>query len=208
MENKNPSELRTHNSKRLEDQKFRMNKIRELDRYLKTELNQRRSVTKKYKRAYNTLFYFEGALLSLGLVSVGSGLVLTASVVGVLGLIPGGAIGVAALAISAPIHVYNQRVRRKIEKHKKIEVLIITKLSSLHRLVSKVLDDSEIDEKEFVGVLDELKQYERLKEKIRQKALEIEEVNENRKRDSLLTRLKTLISKESSFGSRSEVPEK
>ena len=58
-------------------------------------------------------------------------------------------------------------MKKKKKKHDKIVLLAKSKLNSIEVLISKALIDSNISHDEFVSINNVLKEYEELKEKIK-----------------------------------------
>ena len=63
--------------------------------------------------------------------------------------------------------IVNKRLGKKAEKHDRIRQTADTTLRTLSDIVSKALRDGEINETEYVHVVDEMDRYNEIKEEIR-----------------------------------------
>ena len=70
-------------------------------------------------------------------------------------------------AIIAGIKKYKSIIQKKKKKHDKMVLLAKSKLNSIRVLISKALIDSNISHDEFVLINNVLKEYEKMKEKIK-----------------------------------------
>ena len=77
------------------------------------------------------------------------------------------AIGLKICAITAGIKKYKSIIKKKKKKHDKIVLLAKSKLNSIEVLISKVLIDSYINHDEFVLINNVLKEYDEMKEDIK-----------------------------------------
>ena len=62
-----------------------------------------------------------------------------------------------------------KKIDSKIHKHEEIRALAVAKRETVNRLVSKAFKDSNISDVEFQLILDEQRQYNALKEQVRNK---------------------------------------
>ena len=76
-------------------------------------------------------------------------------------------VGIKICAITAEIKHYKSIFERKKKKHNKIILLAKSKLNTSEVLISKALFDSYIIHDEFVSVYKELREYNEIKEEIR-----------------------------------------
>jgi hypothetical protein len=150
-------------------QQFRLQKIGELETFLRSEVEGRSRLHKKYRRAVNIL---DGVCATLGAAcvvtsAVGTGLL--ASGVGfVLGLALEVGTGVAGLLDVAGVAV-SRRCSAKAARHEAIRILASTKLNTVHSHISKALEDCAISDDEYKLILDEVDKYRAMKEEIRKK---------------------------------------
>ena len=77
------------------------------------------------------------------------------------------AIGLKMCAITAGIKRYMSIIKKKKKKHWKILLLAKSKLNSIEALISKALINSVISHDEFVLINNFLKEYNKMKEEIK-----------------------------------------
>ena len=77
------------------------------------------------------------------------------------------AIGLKICAITAAIKKYKSIIKKKKKKHDKIVFLAKSKLNRIEILISKALIDSVISHDEFVLINNVLKEYNEMKEEIK-----------------------------------------
>ena len=151
-------------------QTFRLQKIGELEAFLRAEIEQRGRLHKKYRRAVNTL---DGTCAVLGLSCVATGAVGADLLASGVGFVPGLALeavtGVAGLLDVAGV-VVSRRCSRKVAKHEAVRILASSKLSTVHSHISKALEDCKISDDEYKLVLDEVEKYRAMKEELRTRA--------------------------------------
>ena len=146
---------------------YRLNHIRELQKFLEDEIKNRESLNKKYYRISKIINIVNSGLSSvvMGVGGAGGALLLT----GV------GAPVSAALAIGGAViggvsiigNFYSRKARTKGEKHLKISERAISKLDTIATHVSKALMDDFLSPEEFNLILEEVNKYKVLKEEIR-----------------------------------------
>ena len=146
---------------------FRLTKINEICLTLDRELTHYRLVSKKYSKTKTAVnwtsagFGFLSAVLSSA--SLGSAL----SGVGIIISIPLGAIAGLFSLTSTALIGGSKKIEIKLSKHREIVTLAIAKRETVNRLVSKALVDQKINDAEFQIILDEMTQYNALKEAVR-----------------------------------------
>ena len=77
------------------------------------------------------------------------------------------AIGLKICAITAGVKKYKSIIKKKKKKHDKIVLLAKSKLNSIEVLISKALINSVISHDEFVLINNVLKEYNEMKEEIK-----------------------------------------
>ena len=82
-------------------------------------------------------------------------------------MVTNSAIGLKVFAITAGIKKYKSIIKKKKKKHDKIVLSAKSKLISIEVLISKALIDSNISHDEFVLINDVLKEYDEMKEEIK-----------------------------------------
>jgi len=134
-------------------QTFRLQKIGELEAFLRAEVESRSRLNKKYRRAANALDSTCGTLeitfITTG--AVGAGLLASG-----IGFVPGLALEVitgAAGLFDAVGVVMSRRCAAKAAKHEAVRVLATSKLNTVHSHISKALEDCNISDDEYNLVL-------------------------------------------------------
>ena len=147
---------------------FRLNKIADIQKQLEKEVDQRRSLYKKYKKAINIV---EGHGIAFNTLSLGAGMVgvglLAAGAVVAPYLIPLEVIAVGLCVFSTVGNIVNRRLSIKCKKHYEISVIAETKLNTISSHVSKALQDNNVSDEEFNLILNELVKYNQLKTGVR-----------------------------------------
>ena len=148
-------------------QEFRFKKIDETRNYLIEEINRNELMNKKHKKVCTTLNYIELFLILgstiTGCVSISS----FASLVGIPIGITSSAIGLKICTITAGIKKYKSKINKNKNKPDKIILSAKSKLNSIEVLISKALIDSVISHDEFVLINNVLKEYNEMKEEMR-----------------------------------------
>ena len=157
----------------LSDQKkFRLDKIKKIEDYFNTEINQRKLCSKKLSK-YITIFNCVDKIL------------IVLNVVGApVGIASAGFTIVFALTTGI-IKELLKTTRNKKKKHDKIIMLAKSILNSIETLVSQAIIDMEISHEEFITILKEKDKYEKTKENLREK---LEEKQENMRLNSVNSR--------------------
>ena len=146
-------------------QEFKLKKIDETRNYFLEEIKQNELMSRKPKQVCTTLNYIEHFLI---LASTITGCISTsdfASLIGIPIRITSSAIGLKICTITAGIKKYKSIIKKK--KYDKIVLLAKSKLNSIEVLISKALIDSNISHEEFVLINNVLKEYDELKEEIK-----------------------------------------
>jgi len=150
---------------------FRLQKVSEIETSLRTEVENRERLHKKYRRCVNSLDGICGMLGTTCVVTGTVGAGLLASGIGfVVGLVLETVTGVAGLLDFAGV-VVSRRCSAKAAKHKAVFVLASAKLNTVHSHISKALEDCNISDDEYKLVLEEIEKYRTVKEEIRRKHL-------------------------------------
>ena len=149
---------------------FRLQQISEIKKYFESEIENRKSTKKKYKKAFNTL---TGLSHTFGVIGAGSTVVSMTSLANLVTAPVGFALGGIALVSSCVAVGLTQSknyILKKLEKHEKITTLAISKLNTINDLVSKSLTDGHITQEEYTIILGEKEKYTELKNAVRNKA--------------------------------------
>ena len=151
--------------KSLTDQtKYRLNELNKIENYFKSEINQRKSCSKKLSKYVAAFDYIDKVLIVL---SATRGGVFIISFTRFVGAPVGIASTIFTLIFSLTIGIIKKLLsirRNKKKKHDKILMLAKSKLNSIETLVSQALIDLEISHEEFVTVLKERDKFEKMKE--------------------------------------------
>ena len=143
-------------------QEFRLKIIDETRNYLIEETNRNELMSKKHKKVCATVNYIDHFLI-LGCVSIS----VFASLVGIPIGITSSAYGLKIRAIIAAIKRYTSIIKKKKKKYNKIVLLAKSKLINIEAFTSKALIDSVISHDEFVLINNVLKEYNEMKEEIK-----------------------------------------
>ena len=124
-------------------------------------------MSKTHKKVCTTLNHIEHILV---LPSTITGCISISAFTSLIGIPPGitsSPIGLKMCAITAGIKKYKSTIKKKKKKHDKIVSLAKSKLNRIEVLISKSVIDSNISHDEFVSINNELKEYEEMKEEIK-----------------------------------------
>ena len=152
---------------------FRMQKIHEISVALNKEVGHYWAVAKKYKCAKKFVSWSAAgsSVLSAAFSSVSLGSAL--SVVGLLATIPLGSVGRSFTFTSSGLMIASKKLDSKVKKHHKIDTLAITKCDLVDQLLSKVLGNNQISDREFQLIMTEFSQCNVLKEAMRAKLTQL-----------------------------------
>ena len=132
-------------------QEFRLKNINETRNYFIEEINQNKLMSKKHKKVCRVFNYIERLLILVSKVIRCVSISAFASLVG----------------ITAGVKIYKPLTKEKKKKHDKIVFLATSKLNSIEVLISKALIDSNISYHEFVLINSAFKEYDDMKEEIK-----------------------------------------
>ena len=144
--------------------KYRLNELNKIENYFKSEINQRKSCSKKLSKYVAAFDYIDKVLIVLRATRGG---VFIISFTRFVGAPVGIASTIFTLIFSLIIGIIKKLLsitRNKKKKHDKILMLAKSKLNSIETLVSQALIDLEISHEEFVTVLKERDKFEKMKE--------------------------------------------
>ena len=146
---------------------YRLNYIRDVQRYFEEEIKQRQAFSKKYFRIAKIINMVDNGLITVTIGAEGVGAALLATGAGAPVALALGISGAAAGLISLMGNIFNKKATTKAEKHLKISQTAITKLDTIASHISKALMDDFISPEEFNLILEEMNKYKTLKEEIR-----------------------------------------
>ena len=146
---------------------YRLNVIREVQKFLEEEFKQREAFNKKYLRIAKIINTVDNGLITvtLGAEGVGGALLLTgvgapfAAALAIGGVVTG--------AISLIGNFFCRKITLKVIKHKEIRALAAGNLKLIASHISKALTDDFISNEEFNLILEVMEKYKEMKEEIR-----------------------------------------
>ena len=149
-----------------DQKKFRLNEITKIENYVNSEINQRKTCSKKLSKYVAAFDYIDKILIVLSATSGGVFIFLSVSVVGA----PTGIAGASFTLFFSPTTGIIKKLlsitRNKKKKHDKILALAKNKLNIIETLVSEELVDIEISHEEFITILRGKDKYEKVKENV------------------------------------------
>ena len=146
---------------------FRLRKIDETSNYLLDKMKHNGLMSEKYKKTCKYLNYVEHLLILGSAVPGCISISAFASLVCVPVGITSSAVGINICAIIVGIKMYKSIINKKRKKHNKIVLLGKCKLNTVEGLISKALTDSYITHDEFVSVNNVLREYNEMKNEIK-----------------------------------------
>ena len=150
-----------------EQTKFWLDEISKTENYFYQEINQRKSCSTKLNKYVAVFDYIDQALIVLSATSGGVSIISFTSIIGA-------PVGIASASFTLIFSLTTGIVkkllnitRNKKKKHDKILMLAKSKLSSIETLISQALIDMEISHEEFITILKEKDEYEKMKDNLR-----------------------------------------
>ena len=151
----------------LSDQKkFRLNEINKIKEYFNSEIQERKTMSKKISKYIAAFDYIDKILIALSAKSAGIGILSFTSAIEVPAG-SGSSIFTLIFSLSTGIIKKLLKITRKKKKHNKILMLSRSKLNGIETLISQTLIDLEITHEEFKAIINEKNEYEEMKESIR-----------------------------------------
>ena len=141
---------------------FRLKNIEETRNYIIEKIHRNELISKKHKKIYATLNYIDHFLMLASTITRCVSISDFASLIGNPLGITNSAIGLKIYAITAGTKKY-----KSVIKHDKTVLLAKSNLESIEVLISKSLIDSNISNDEFVSMNNVLKEYEKMREEIK-----------------------------------------
>ena len=150
---------------------FRLTTISNVQKYLEQEIQKYNQCKKKYKTAFMLLNHINNGMVIVTTASACVGVGLLASGFGALPgiIVEGTSIGLGSLSLIGSF--YLKKILKKINKHQSIVTLASSKLSDIHKLISKALEDNTVSDTEYKIILDVQQAYKREKQAIQQSSL-------------------------------------
>ena len=153
-----------------DDESYRLKKIDELEKFLRSEVESRDKLTKRFKRRATATTFSDGSVIAaITALEIASIVTLTTGVGMPLSVVLAST-GLFLGLGSGIIHKTQKIFDSKAKKHDKIKTLAESKLDTISGLVSKAVKDSHIDHQEYQLILKEVEHYRTMKEEIRTKS--------------------------------------
>ena len=146
---------------------YRLNVIRDVQKFLEEEIKKREAFSKKYFRIAKVVNMIDNGLITITIGAEGIGAVLLATGAGAPFALALGISGAATGLISLIGNIFSKKATTKAEKHLKIKTLATAKLDTIASHVSKAMMDDFISDEEFKLIMDEMNKYKTLKEEVR-----------------------------------------
>ena len=147
-------------------QEFRLKNIDETRNYFLEEIKKNELMSKKHKKICTTLNYIKHFLILASIITRCVS-ISAFSLIGIPIVIESSAVGLKICAITARIKKHKPIIKKRKKKHDKIVFLAKSKLSEIEVLISKALIDSVTSHDEFVLINNILKEYNEMKEEIK-----------------------------------------
>ena len=153
-----------------DSQSYRLNKIDEAQKFLRSETETRDKLAKQFKRqASATMVSDTSVITAITVIEAASIATLTTGVglpISIVFASTGHLLGIG----SAIIHKSQKIFESKAKKHEKIKTLAESKLDTISSLVSKAIEDANISHEEYLFILKEIEHYREMKQEIRTKS--------------------------------------
>ena len=150
----------------LNNQRFRLNKISEIEDYFIAEIKERELMSKKLSKHISLFDYFDKYLIVLSVTSGGVSIASFATVIGVPIGITSASLSLAFALCTGLVKKLLKATRNKKAKHNKIVMLARSKLNSIESKTSEALINNQISHEDFITIINEERNYRALKESI------------------------------------------
>ena len=151
----------------LSDQtKFRLNVIIKIEDYFNSEIEERKSMSKKLGKYIAAFDYTDRTLIALSATSGGVFIISLASVTRIPAWIASASFTLVFPLTTVIINKLLSITRNK-KKHNKIAMLAKSKLNSIETLILQASLDFEINHEEFKAIVNENEKYQKMNEDIR-----------------------------------------
>ena len=169
-----------------DDESYRLKKIDELEKFLRSEVESRDKLTKRFKRrATASTISDTSVIAAITALEIASIVTLTTGV-GVPLSVVLASTGLLLGLGSAAIHKTQKIFDSKAKKHDKIKTLAESKLDTISGIVSKAVEDSHISHQEYQLILKEVEHYRKMKEEIRTKSKKTTDAITTEQREAIL----------------------
>ena len=169
-----------------DDESYRLKKIDELEKFLRSEVESRDKLTKRFKRRATAATFSDGSVIAaITALEIASIVTLTTGVGMPLSVVLAST-GLLLGLGSAAIHKTQKIFDSKAKKHDKIKTLAESKLDTISGIVSKAVEDSHISHQEYQLILKEVEHYRKMKEEIRTKSKKTTDAITTEQREAIL----------------------
>ena len=151
----------------IEETKIRLDKITEIEHYFHQEINHWKSCSKKLSKYVTAFDYVDKVLIALSATNDGVSIISFTSVVGApVGIARASFTLIFSLTTGIVTKLLNIS-RNKKKKPDKIFMLAKSKPNSIETLIFQALIDMEMSHEEFITILNEKDEYEKMKDNLR-----------------------------------------
>ena len=169
-----------------DDESYRLKKIDELEKFLRSEVKSRDKLTKRFKRRATATTFSDGSVIAaITALEIASIVTLTTGVGMPLSVVLAST-GLFLGLGSGIIHKTQKIFDSKAKKHDKIKTLAESKLDTISCIVSKAVEDSHISHQEYQLILKEVEHYRKMKEEIRTKSKKTTDAITTEQREAIL----------------------
>ena len=169
-----------------DDESYRLKKIDELEKFLRSEVESRDKLTKRFKRRATATTFSDGSVIAaITALEIASIVTLTTGVGMPLSVVLAST-GLFLGLGSGIIHKIQKIFDSKAKKHDKIKTLAESKLDTISGIVSKAVEDSHISHQEYQLILKEVEHYRTMKEEIRTKSKKTTDAITAKQREEIL----------------------
>ena len=159
----------THfNAIALRDQtKFRLNEINKIKDNFNSEIQEKKTMSKKLSKCIAAFEYIDKTLIVLSATSGAISIISFTSVIGVPAGLESAPFNLVFSLTAGIIKKLLKVTRKKKKKHNKIFMFAKSKLNSIETVMSQALINLDISHEEFKTIVNEKEKYEKMKESIR-----------------------------------------
>ena len=147
--------------------KFRLNEINKIKDYFNSEIQERKTISKKLSKYIAAFDYVDKIFIVLSASFGTLSAVSHATVVGIPVGLAGASLTVVFSLTTGIVNKLLNVTRKEKKKHNKIVILAKSELNSIETLMSQALIDLYITREEFKKIANEKEKYQQMKESIR-----------------------------------------
>ena len=145
-----------HNSidtSNLNNQRFRLNKISEIEDYFIAVIKERELMCKKLSKYISLCDYFDKSFIVLSVTTGGVSIASFAAVIGAPIGITSASLSLALSLCTGLVMKLLKATRNKKKKHNKIVMLARSKLNSIESKISEALINNQFSHEEFITII-------------------------------------------------------